>query len=799
MWSDLQKGEVSVAVACDDRVRLGLELVSAVALKSQLLREFEAWTGLMPIYSADFDRALTALCQYLESQPLLPSDLRRKMLLAQINKKFRISRVPLARLFSLAARRGVTFSYRQKEQFQRAFDLGDSSLFETTLGSCELEERVRSDLREQFSPVEAGATLCRLRAEVKEPTQLRRARGSRPVGREIVQACLASFVFSAAEPEVLHAYFDPDYDRARYESEFWKQIRTSLPGLGARDHTLEIHRYSPVEMGRSSEEARDQLLTAVARSYAALNNFGHLAVWIDPMVVEGHPIAWELAADVMVFAEKHVLSERLPPFFRWKSVARETAETVQGLNEHAACFSTANEGFTYRDTFVCVPSNEAACGDESLLLVFQKNERDETLVPCPACRSRDVQGNSYSSLGVRSWECQNLLCPDRTKYNRGKRYSFKALLTQEASGQRENRIEVASVRKWSRDVQLDVTFAEAVDMLVAHYSLYGDTVYVSGGSPVSTRVSGRRLKSLPAESPSSCASGFFQDNPWFHRYAVKGVQGDPRKVGSVNTVMDRVEIVHGDALDVLAGFDDECVDASVTSPPYYNAREYSQWHNIYSYLHEMYGVAREVFRVLRAGGFFLYNIFDSFDNEKSLVRSAMGRKRLVLSGYSADLLRRTGFAVLGNVAWDKGHIEGRRGFNGGNFSPYYQAPFNCWEHVLVCWKPDGDVEGAVSRLRRLPSVLENPPVKKIVRGRNTHGHSAPFPEAIPKLLRPLIPEGAVVLDPFAGSATTGRALAPYCSKVICIEKSREYCELATALCRGSVQDAQAWLPLEALA
>lgn len=767
-----------------------------MTLKSQLLGEFEAWTGLRPVYTTDFDRALTELCQYLESQALLPSQVRRRRLLAQINRKFRINRVPLGRLFSFAARRGVTFNYQQKEQLQNAFDLGDGRLFEAALALCSLDETLHSELRKLFSPTEAEATLSRLRSEVEEPTQLRRARGGRPIGREIVQACLASFVFSAAKTEVLHAYFDPDYDRVTYHGSFWKQVLESSPDLGARDHALEIHRYPPPGTGRTAEEVRDGLLTVVARSYASLNNFGHLAVWIDPTESEGRPIAWELAADAMVFAEKHIQSECLPPFFRWKSVARQTAEAVQGLNERAARFSAANEGFTYRDTFVCAPSMDAVCGDEALLLVFQKNERDETLVPCPACRSPNVQGNSYSSLGVRSWECENLLCPDRTKYNRGKRYSFRALLMQEALGEEKNRIESDSVRKWSRDVQTGVSFGEATDMLVAHYSLHGDTVCVGGGWPISTRVPGREVKRLPCSSPSIRAQGFFDANPWFHRYAVEGARGDPEKIEGANIAMDRVEMVHGSALDVLAAFEDECVDGSVTSPPYYNAREYSQWPNIYAYLHEMYCVAREVFRVLRAGGFFLYNIFDSFDNEKSLVRSAMGRKRLVLSGYSADLLRRAGFSVLGNVTWDKGHIEGRRGFNGGNFSPYYQAPFNCWEHVLVCWKPNGDVDGAVSQLRRLPSVLATPPVKKMVRGRNTHGHSAPFPEAIPMLLKSLIPEKAVVLDPFAGSATTGRALAPYCSKVICIEKNREYWELATSLCRSSVLAAQARLPLE---
>src|SRR5437660_12875082 len=103
----------------------------------------------------------------------------------------------------------------------------------------------------------------------------------------------------------------------------------------------------------------------------------------------------------------------------------------------------------------------------------------------------------------------------------------------------------------------------------------------------------------------------------------------------------------------------------------------------------MYNVARQVYRVLRPGSYFLFNIFDYFDNENHVVVSAMGKKRMILGAYCIDLFCRAGFRVEGNVAWYKGEIEGKRNFNQGNRSPYYQFPFNCWEHVLVFRKPGG--------------------------------------------------------------------------------------------------------------
>jgi hypothetical protein len=67
----------------------------------------------------------------------------------------------------------------------------------------------------------------------------------------------------------------------------------------------------------------------------------------------------------------------------------------------------------------------------------------------------------------------------------------------------------------------------------------------------------------------------------------------------------------------------------------------------------------------------------------------MGKKRMILGAYVVNLFRRVGFELDGNVVWYKGQIEGKRNFNQGNRSPYYQLPFNCWEHVFVFRKPGG--------------------------------------------------------------------------------------------------------------
>ncbi len=49
----------------------------------------------------------------------------------------------------------------------------------------------------------------------------------------------------------------------------------------------------------------------------------------------------------------------------------------------------------------------------------------------------------------------------------------------------------------------------------------------------------------------------------------------------------------GDCLDFLRRMDSESVQLMVTSPPYYNARDYSQWETLDDYLNEMSCIIKE--------------------------------------------------------------------------------------------------------------------------------------------------------------------------------------------------------------
>jgi DNA modification methylase len=195
----------------------------------------------------------------------------------------------------------------------------------------------------------------------------------------------------------------------------------------------------------------------------------------------------------------------------------------------------------------------------------------------------------------------------------------------------------------------------------------------------------------------------------------------------------------------------------------------------------MANIHAEVFRTLKDGALYFFNIFDYFDNEMIITFSDMGKKRIALSAHFVRLFEDMGMKLAGCLVWDKGDVEGKRSFNAGNSSPFYQSPLNCWEHVLV-------FEKSATVSKSYNSVHKIRPVIKMVRGRNTYGHTAPFPFELPQVcLEDLEPRGTV-LDPFSGSGTTARAAISLGHKCVLIELDAEYAKLGDDLTSSYVRD-----------
>ena len=230
----------------------------------------------------------------------------------------------------------------------------------------------------------------------------------------------------------------------------------------------------------------------------------------------------------------------------------------------------------------------------------------------------------------------------------------------------------------------------------------------------------------------------------------------------------------------------------VTSPPYYNARDYSQWANLNNYLSDMTEIIKECYRVLDNHRAFVFNVGDITGNDNIHTLSSWGDRRIPLGAYFINIFEKCGFTFIDDFIWDKGQVQSQRHKNGNTPSPMYQYPVNCYEHIMVfykhrqddtlfpcpvcgCLKVNGNAHSGVgvrsweckntrcfersksNRGKRFSlrsivmeelnhniidadfikkwrrDIVKIPPKIKInCKGENTLGHTAPFPSDIPE-------------------------------------------------------------------
>lgn len=728
-------------------------------LRETIIAEFKKLVN----YSWDTETAqlevLDKLILFSQNNQYSISNSFKIAFLEAVNRKLTLNADSYQNILDAAFRCGFKLNYHLKNELQQLLDLSDFVGYFAMLTNNGIDSQ---DLRDSFSPVSEEQTLIELQKVLEEDNK----------ANEIVSSIFSRYCFNLFDKECTSKFFSgEDF----YMSDYFDFIEHLYPDMCKRDHALSVLDISQDIFDATYTEGINCVLNTIKKSFESLNNHCDMVVIIPPITNNLHDVQWIIFKDVVLFAEKHVLHPIDRTYFRWKKVRDTTNEYISGLNKCETSFELANEGFVFKDCFIL--GRKDFTGSYSLMLVFEKNVRDERLVHCPACRTSNVQGNSYPILNVRSWECENPLCPERSKYNRGKRYAFSSSMRQKLMYDNRNLIPQSSIARWHLDCVDDASIHEAIEMCLRHYSCVSDGVHIFSNTLKIEDINtfDRNIEIEKFFETSENLYSAFHNGCFFKRFILENSW--PTDYISEYAEVNKARIYHGDCHNVLRSLPESSIDAAVTSPPYYNAKEYSQWPNIYCYLYDMYNISLDVFRVLKPGSVYLFNIFDYFDNEKNVVFSAMGNKRMILGAYMLDIFQKIGFTIVGNIIWNKGEIQGNRSFNQGNLTPYYQAPLNCWEHIFIVSKgmPDPKFKKLVSSIKNIH------PVVKIVKGKNTLGHTAPYPIEIPNLIIDCLDESDIVLDPFLGSGTTCIAANIKGISSIGIEKNDDYFALSQKL------------------
>ena len=239
--------------------------------------------------------------------------------------------------------------------------------------------------------------------------------------------------------------------------------------------------------------------------------------------------------------------------------------------------------------------------------------------------------------------------------------------------------------------------------------------------------------------------------------------------------------MHGDAVDALRGVADESIHLTFTSPPYYNARDYSTYPSYQAYLDLLTDVFREVHRATADGRFLVVNT-------SPVIVPRAGRQheshRFAIPFDLHPRLTEIGWKFIDDIIWKKpsGAAKPRNSGFAVHRQPLTYKANAVTEYVMVYRKQsrhliDWNLRQYPDDVRdqsRVPDGYETTNVWELD-PTNDPVHSAVFPESLcERVIRYYSMVGDLVLDPFAGSGTVGVAAHKLDRHFLLLEINEQY-------------------------
>ncbi len=385
----------------------------------------------------------------------------------------------------------------------------------------------------------------------------------------------------------------------------------------------------------------NSILYVIADIYDRLENYRYLIFKLNGKLFNKNQedITWQVLYKIGVFCENFIhFKNKFATFKKNKQI--NTLQEFLNLRfpnkkEYNKCISEEfykdiSTGFIFED---CLISDN----QETIILTYKKIKLDSSPIPCPSCMTTIQNGNSFPQMFLRSYECKNPSCKERSKSGRGKRFDeygvyryFKLIENKE-----ENSIDNKLYQRWRRDIFSSQN--DAFEMLLKYYAWDNEKVCISKKTKITeefNRVIIRYKKrnnliNYDFEALPICK--FFKN--------IKTLVADNYTIRGTRQISNNMEIINDDSTSFLTSLQPNQIGAAITSPPYYNAREYSYWNNLLLYLADMMANAYSVYNTLKHEGYYLYNIGDIVNTDNIYVNSNMSKKRLQLGFLSSLILR----------------------------------------------------------------------------------------------------------------------------------------------------------------
>lgn len=259
----------------------------------------------------------------------------------------------------------------------------------------------------------------------------------------------------------------------------------------------------------------------------------------------------------------------------------------------------------------------------------------------------------------------------------------------------------------------------------------------------------------------------------------------------------RNTIALGDSEEILSTLPAESVDLVFTSPPYYNAKpEYADYITYEEYLLKLRKIIRATHRVLAEGRFFVINISPVLIRRTNRSESS---RRIAVPFDVHRLFIEEDFEFIDDIIWEKPEGAGWATSRGRRFSadrnPLQYKPVPVTEYILVYrkktdklidWNIRAHPDPDLVKESRIGDDYEKTNIWRISPSYDKR-HPAIFPvELAEKVIAYYSFKKDVVLDPFAGIGTVGKAACKLDRRFVLIEKEKDYVDIIR-------QEAKLWL------
>lgn len=239
-------------------------------------------------------------------------------------------------------------------------------------------------------------------------------------------------------------------------------------------------------------------------------------------------------------------------------------------------------------------------------------------------------------------------------------------------------------------------------------------------------------------------------------------------------------LLRGNNVETLNKIEENSVQLIFTSPPYYNAKIYSNYHSYQDYLDDMQQSLKACHRVLEDGRFIIVNV-------SPVISKRPGREfestRYPIHFDFHNLLTCAGFYFVDEIQWIKpeSSVKNRNGGYRQTHMPLSYKP-NCINESIMVYRKSAPflLDKNIAMYDKSDANDENFDSSNCwyIAPASNKNHPAVFPkELCRRVLKYYSFRGDVVLDPFAGSGTFGEVAIEMERTPILCEQNETYCDL----------------------